>query len=135
MVDRSKRFVYGVFTWVSKPSKGTTLPPALARALKLPKPDLEDRLAIEVLREYGPNELIGKIYSRGIGQNWVPVAPSEAEESDWFKSYKAFPQNVRVVPKVYHFEMEGSGVWVVLHFRNESDEAGPYVAVALRYSE
>jgi hypothetical protein len=29
---------------------------------------------------------------------------------------------------------KGSGRWAVLHFRNESDETGPYVAVALRYS-
>jgi hypothetical protein len=31
------------------------------------------------------------------------------------------------------FEMEGSGRWEVEHFREESDETGPYVAVALKY--
>jgi len=29
--------------------------------------------------------------------------------------------------------MEGSGYWEVVNFRNESDETGPYVAVALKY--
>jgi hypothetical protein len=133
MVEKNKRFVYGTFNWFSKPQK-TTLPPPLARALKLPE-KIRDRVAVEIVREYGPNELIGKIYTKGTANNWIPLEPSEAEEIDWFKSYKMFSANVRTAPKMYYFDMEGSGHWAVLHFRNESDDIGPYVAVALRYSE
>jgi hypothetical protein len=31
---------------------------------------------------------------------------------------------MREKSKEYYFDMEGSGHWAVLHFRNESDESG-----------
>src|SRR5215468_5787039 len=38
-------------------------------------------------------------------------------------------------PQFIVFDMQGSGPWEVLHFRIESNESGPYVAVALRQFE
>jgi hypothetical protein len=45
--------------------------------------------------------------------------------------YKRFLRDRRGL----YFDMQGSGRWEVLHFRNESDESGPYVAVAARFSQ
>ena len=92
-----------------------------------------DQVAIEILREYGANELIGKVYRRG-DNNWVPIEPSQVAHVEWFKWFHKIGKEARHHPNIFYFDMEGSGRWIVLHFRNESDETGPYVAVALQYA-
>ena len=123
MVERNKRFVYGTFYWPTK------------KKLGIPRIVDMDRVAVEVIRDYGANELVGKIYTKGTANQWIPLDPSKEGEVEWFSWYKKFPPGVRNNAKMYYFDMEGSGRWAVLHFRNESDESGTYVAVALRYSE
>jgi hypothetical protein len=118
----AKRFVYGNFKWSGKQQH--TLPPIL---------DM-DRIAIEIVREYGANELVGKIHMK-FGNQWVPLDPSRLEQVEWMQAYKRFPLPSRSAGIFYYFDMEGSGHWAVLHFRTESDESGVYVAVALRYKE
>jgi hypothetical protein len=118
----AKRFVYGKFKWAGQRQHG--LPPIL---------DM-DRTAIEIVREYGANELVGKIHMK-LGNQWVPLDPSRLEQIEWMQIYQKFPLAVRSQGLLYYFDMEGSGHWAVLHFRTESDESGPYVAVALRYKE
>jgi len=129
MVDTNKRFVYGSFFW---PGRATKRPPSrptwVGQTL-----DAWDQVAIEIIREYGANELIGKMYWKGALNQWLPIQPKLVSDIEWFKIFHKLPEPLRVGTKVYYFEMEGSGRWSVLHFRTESDEMGPYVAVALRY--
>lgn len=83
-------------------------------------------IAVEILREFNPNEFIGKIYIRPVAGPWT--AAQWDRVGDWYPNYQRFGKN-------FVFDMAGStsGVWEILHFRSESDEAGPYIAVALRY--
>jgi hypothetical protein len=118
----AKRFVYGRFEWPHKRRPPATL------AID------PDRIAVEIIREYGPNELIGKVYTQVFGPQWVPLDPARMSEFDWIEWYQRLPPTTREAGKLYYFDMEGSGRWAVLHFRNESDEFGVYVAVALRYT-
>ncbi len=132
MVERSKRFVYGKFHW---PADKLPPPPRPPFPLVVAPPlTAWDQVAIEILREYGANELIGKLYSKGAFNNWVPIEPSQVADIDWFKWAKRLGPTGLNNPNIFHFDMEGSGRWSVLHFRNESDETGPYVAVALKYA-
>jgi len=115
MVTQPNRtFVYGRFLWPGKSGferlKGLLGPP---------------EIAIEILREFSPVELIGKVYYRGSTGVWVPVDPGNAPSYEFYKWYS---KSKRVV----FFEMEGAGRWNVVYFRNESDQAGPYLAVALK---
>jgi len=126
-----KRFVYGTFEWPGK--KGGITPPIRPFTPVNATLTSWDKLALEVIREYGANEFIGKAYFTGAFNTWTPVEPSSVTNLEWFKWYKKLPPPVREAAKIYYFDMEGSGHWAVLHFRNESDEAGPYLAIALRY--
>jgi len=117
-----KRFVYGRFVH----------PHQRAQVPALPFLDT-DRVALEIVREYGPNELIGKVSVRSVSQQWALLDPTRAEELEWMKWYKRLPAQTRTAGKMFYFDMEGSGHWAVLHFRTESDETGVYVAAALRY--
>lgn len=110
MVYVSKRpFVYGDFS--IGPKKG--LPPPF------------QPFAVEILREFSSTEFIGKLYERS-GSNWEPASRHGLARHQWYVLY----QKVR---RLLSFHMEGSGVWEVQNFRDESDETGPYVAVALKY--
>jgi hypothetical protein len=109
-------FVYGTFVWPGK--KKQLLPP--------PPSMLPDTFALEVLREYSATELIGKLYRREFGSGWSPVPPTAAAALDWYTFFSKTGKNLI-------FRMEGSGYWEVLNFRNESDEKGLYLAVALQY--
>jgi len=91
-----------------------------------------DHVALEVIREYSANELLGKIYTRSLA-NWWPLDPSSANNMPWFTFYTSAAPAARTKIPIFSFEMDGSGLWRVLHFRNETDETGPYVAVALQY--
>jgi hypothetical protein len=106
-VKTSRPFVYGHFS----------RPPADYEALTFLPPGSEN-LAVEILREFSANEFVGKLYYKSSLGDWTPLDPSKLSQ---YSSYS-------------WFEMEGSGRWEVLHFRAESDEGGPYVAVALRYA-
>ena len=132
MVERNKRFVYGMFHWPGRPTEpALTRPPIIITTA----PNALDEIAVEVIaREYGANELIGKLYFKGSFNQWIALEPSKVENLEWFQWYKRLPSKMREAAKEYYFDMTGSGHWAVLHFRIESDETGPYVAVALRYS-
>jgi hypothetical protein len=113
-----KTFVYGTFRW---PTRRIGLPPPPSY-LRPGAPDI----AIEVLREFGATELRGKLYVRQMSSSWVPAQIDYIRSTPW---YQFFEKNQKHVV----FDMDGSGPWEVLYFRNESDETGTYVAVALRY--
>jgi hypothetical protein len=109
-----KPFVYGGFRW---PQRKAGLPP----------PPWMDTFALEILREYSATEFLGKLYSReGSPSTWYPLPPDKVSDYRWYVWFSK-------MHKFLAFRMEGSSVpWEVLHFRNESDETGLYVAVALR---
>jgi hypothetical protein len=92
-----------------------------------------DRVAVEVIREYSANEFIGKLYAYTSLNQWLPMEPSKLKDQVWFSWYQRFPPAIREKAQPFYFDMEGSGRWAILHCRNESDESGPYVAIALRY--
>ena len=119
MYVKTGRFVYG------------ELQPPLGRpsGYKSVMGNAEPEFAVEIVREYSANELVGKLYRRGYSGQWTPVDPGTLEMPE--RKHR-FP---RSSPGEWKFQMTGSGVWKVLHLRIESDEAGPYVAIALRYSE
>jgi hypothetical protein len=89
----------------------------------------EPEFAIEIIREYSANELIGKLHRKSTSGQWVPVDPGTLESPQWKLRFSG------TSPGKWKFEMAGSGLWKVLHLRIESDETGPYVAIALRHSE
>ena len=129
MYVKTGRFVYGELQ-----------PQSLARLLSRLSGDTEPEFAVEIIREYSANELVGKLHRKGNSGQWVPVDPATLESPEWqqrFAGRSGGPMRrygVRDIPE-WKFEMAGSGVWKVLHLRIESDETGPYVAIALRYSE
>ncbi len=77
--------------------------------------------AIEILREFSASELVGKVYIKARGGNWVPVSQPAVRDYTWYRDSKNL-----------EFWMDGSDPWKVLYFRAESDDAGPYVAVGLK---
>jgi hypothetical protein len=120
-----KTFVYGTFRW---PLRGR-LGPGLTRLPRVPiTPFSKGDAALEILREFNPSELVGKLYAQGLvsSSNWGQVRPDLVAGTEWYLYF------VRVHVHLF-FDMQGSGLWEVLHFRNESDDTGLYVAVALRY--
>jgi hypothetical protein len=128
MYIKEKPFVYGTFRWPErlKITRGLPPPPTLA-GMNVATPGPRDT-AIEVLREFGANELVGKIYASGASNMWFPLAPNNAPAFPWYTWFAKHGAHT-------FFDMDGSGLWTVLHFRNESDESGLYVAVALRFSD
>ena len=102
----SRPFVYGAF-YVAGP-----LPPVEGRPY-----------ALEILREYSASEFIGKVYFN-TPSGWTPMAPYMLAQQSWYARTKRHGKLL--------FNMEGSGPWEVLHFREESDETGTYLAAALR---
>jgi hypothetical protein len=83
-------------------------------------------VAIEILREFSASELVGKVYVMGSSGNWVPVSQPGVRNYTW---YREFPNTKNLA-----FWIDGSDPWKVLYFRDESDDAGPYVAVGLKLS-
>ena len=120
-------FVYGEF----EPVTGTE---ALVRLFFTPKsmpdvpvPESEPQFAIEIVREHSATEFVGKLYERGPWGKWEPADPGILSKPEW--------QERLSKKHDLKFNMKGSGLWKVLYFRTESDQSGPYIAVALRYAE
>ena len=129
----AKPFIYGKFGWENKPPSKSNLPssvPAMIRNIA----DRE-RVAIEVLREFSATEFVGKLYGySGSPLTWKPLDMATVEQQSWFHRYRVIPKQFREKGSGFYFVMEGtSDRWSVLYIRGESDDTGPYVAVALRY--
>jgi len=116
-------FVYGKFRSPRSIPNPRLVPPPQY----LPGVPGEPDVAIEVLREFGASELIGKIYVRTFGATpWIPAQWDLIQSTAWYQEYLLVRQH-------FLFDMVGSGTWEIVYFRTETDETGPYVAVALRY--
>lgn len=128
----SKPFIYGRFVWPtkSKKAKGPAprLPAFLDRLLD------NDRIAVEILREFSATELVGKLYLWGGSPvSFSPADLATVEQQEWYRWYMRLPKEMRENRKSFYFDVEGSGPWAVLFLRSESDDSGPYVALGLRY--
>jgi hypothetical protein len=88
--------------------------------------------AIEILREFSGTEFVGKLYIR-VADSWLPATRTMLLNYDWYTAYERTHSARLAPPQSLHFGMEGSGTWQVENFRDESDESGPYVAVALKF--
>jgi hypothetical protein len=108
----SRTFVYGDFLF----SKRRTVPP----------PPGGQPFAIEILREFSTTELIGKLYLRA-GGSWVAATRDALTNFEWYR--------MKIPPRLLVFAMEGSGTWHVQNIRDESDDSGPYIAVALKFGD
>ena len=118
MYVKTGRFVYGELQ-----------PQGLGRFFSWAAGDDQPEFAVEIIREYSANELVGKLHRKGYSGQWIPVDPGTLESPAWQQRFSG------TFPGEWKFEMAGSGVWKILHLRIESDETGPYVAIALRYPE
>jgi len=110
LVGLNRTFVYGSFS----EHRGHMPPP----------PGMQP-FAVEILREFSTTEFIGKLFAR-VGSSWLPSTRGGLANYPWYRSYQK--------SKPLYFEMEGSGVWQVQNLRDESDDSGPYIAVALKFS-
>jgi hypothetical protein len=94
------------------------------------RPSPSERLiALEILREFSTTEFVGKLFVN-VG-TWIPASRPQLAQFGWFQQYdkmKASP----IALELMRFWMDGSGVWKVTFFRDESDESGPYIALGLR---
>ena len=109
--------VYGTFLWIQKPRTQAFFGTA-------DEPDM----AVGILREFRASEFVGKLYTKPVIGPWTSAKFEEIRQTGWYEVYEKAPQFIV-------FDMQGSGAWEVLHFRIESDDSGPYVAVALRQFE
>jgi len=119
MVNRV--FIYGDFT---EKHKLPFLPPP-------PRLDDLSPLAIEILREFSPSELIGKIYVLTQSRNYQPVTPLGVRNYSWYNDYRL--ASIGKSDPHFHFTVKDGDKWRVLWMRQESDDLGPYMAVALRH--
>jgi len=115
----SRRVVYGDFL-DSESAVGRAISSLVGGAA-------EPQFAIEIVHEPSANQFVGKLYRRNAVVNWIPIDAGSLAGYTWYKQFQEKGQLL--------FQMQGSGPWAVLHFRVESDETGPYVAVALQYAK
>lgn len=121
MVNRV--FIYGEFE-----NEGS-LPTSLT-----PPPRFRDTLspvAIEVLREFSPLELIGKIYVLVQSGSYQPLTPLGVRNYTWYKEYRM--ASLGDSSARFSFAVKDGDKWRVLWMRQESDDSGPYIAVALKH--
>jgi len=115
-------FVYGEFS-----STPEGLKMFLEKMHRAPS-RLEPPVAIEILREFGPQEFIGKVY---VLQEtaWRPATPEGASSFSWYQSFQKGEPGF--------FDMRGSGRWEIEWFRFESSarSPNPYLAVALKQTK
>lgn len=62
------------------------------------------------------------------GSSWIPANWKSLSGETWY------PFRNSPMRSLINFSMEGSGSWQVQNFRDESDETGPYIAVALKFN-
>jgi len=110
-VALNRTFVYGNF-FRGKKSPG------------LPPPPFWQPFAIEILREFSTTEFVGKLFAR-VGDSWRPSTKGGLANYNWYGDYQRKER--------LYFDMQGSGLWEVQNFREESDDSGPYIAVALKF--
>jgi hypothetical protein len=113
-IKTDRPFVYGDFVFGP-------------RRTGLPPPPGMQPFAIQILREFSTNEFIGKLFTRGPGGTWIPASSYGLSGYRWYEMFAKVRRHLV-------FEMEGSGRWAVEYFREESDESGPYLAIALKYA-
>src|ERR1700677_4963872 len=121
MVIGSRRvFVYGSF--VDRVQRGGMTPP----------PGLPTT-AVEILREFSAIEFVGKVYALTPGRNWQPGSPLGAGEYEWFRKYRDILAHKKTTVNKLYFKTQEDDHWEVLYLRQESDESGAYMAVALKH--
>lgn len=95
-----RAFVYGTFRWLGPPK----LP--FAKLGGLPPPPSfspgEPDIAIEILREFGATELVGKVHARILHSSWAPVQIDSLPSQYWFKAYQQYRKH-------FVFDMRGAG--------------------------
>ena len=124
----ARTFVYGTFLWAAMLQQ-MGLPRVPSRLPPPPDPNkFDEQMAVEILREFGASELVGRLFGRPEGGAWTPIQPQIVRSFSW---YEVFIKN----PALLVFDLEVSGPWQVLDIRNESDEQGIYTAIALRRFE
>jgi len=116
-VALNRTFVYGDF-FLGKRPRG--LPPIM------------QPFAIEILREFSTTEFVGKLFARA-GNSWRPSTKSGLYNYQWYTIYQKASTSPGGAKGLLYFDMEGSGPWQVQHLRDESDDSGPYIAVALKF--
>jgi hypothetical protein len=92
-------------------------------------PPSDPTIALEILREFSTTEFVGKLYVN-VG-TWIPANRPHLAQFGWYQKYdkmKASPIGLELL----RLWIDGSGVWKVTFFRDESDESGPYIALGLR---
>ena len=62
----------------------------------------------------------------------MPATWGALSGQGWFTTYGKI-RHTPLGAALLHFAMDGSGTWHVKHLRDESDESGPYIAVALKF--
>ena len=125
-------FIYGQFIIGAEalrnrlpffPAGQSLSPPPLPPSLDL------STEAIEILREFSPLELIGKVYTLGSGRNYAPVTPLGVRNFSWYREYERASRK----SEGFYFKVKDGDVWKVLWLRQESDDTGAYIAVALKH--
>jgi|ERR1700674_3441683 len=86
--------------------------------------------AIEILREPSVLELIGKVYVLTSSRNYEPVTPLGVLNFEWYKKYRSATQH----RAQFYFSAKNGDLWHVPWMRQESDDAGSYIAVALKHA-
>jgi hypothetical protein len=124
MVRRT--FIYGEFLgaeFFSDSAYGLAPPP---------RPELATE-AIEILREFSLLEFVGKIYVLTPSRNYEPVTPLGVRNYTWYRDYQMASLGKEKGKSKYYFKVKQGDIWRVLWIRQESDDAGPYMAVALQH--
>jgi hypothetical protein len=85
--------------------------------------------AIEILREPSVVELIGKVYVLTSSRNYQAVTPFGVSSFNWFSDFQTASKR----GEPFYFKAEHGDRWEVKWMRQESDEAGPYIAVGLKH--
>ncbi len=113
LVGLNRTFVYGDFFFGK-------------RSHSMPRPPAAQPFAVEILREFSTTGFVGKLFARA-GSSWQPSTRHGLASYQWYEAYQKSKTPL-------YFEMEGSGIWQVQNLREESDDSGPYMAVALKFA-
>lgn len=124
-------FIYGRFL-TEEEAEPSGVPPFLTPLRLTPPPSFEPELsseAIEIMREFSVLEFIGKVYVLTSSRNYQPVTPLGVRNFNWFGNY----QKATFSKEKFYFKVKDGDLWKVAWMRPESDEAGAYIAVALKH--